>query len=171
MDTTGRIEFSASPLRMLGFGVLGLALSALSAGLAFRLFGGVEPGDPGQLIGFAGLIFFGLCTALILKRALSMKGAVVTIAPEGIRDVRVAAEFIPWSAVRRIATWRHSGQNVMVLAIDPAVEHALSLTRVARWSRSANARLGADGLCITANGLEVDYETLLATALAYAENS
>jgi len=55
-----------------------------------------------------------------------------------------------------------------VLAVDPAVEGALTLTAIAKWTRGANSAIGANGLCITALGLQADYDTLFATALAYA---
>jgi hypothetical protein len=57
----------------------------------------------------------------------------------------------------------------MVLAVDPEVEGKLHLSRIARWSRGANKRLGADGLCVTAQGLKIDYDELWSTAMAYWE--
>ena len=68
-----------------------------------------------------------------------------------------------------ISTWGIQGQKIMVLAIDPAVESRLTTTPIARWSRGANRALGADGLCITAQGLKIDYKSLLQTSMAYAE--
>jgi hypothetical protein len=76
---------------------------------------------------------------------------------------------VPWSAVTGISTWQLGPQRVMVLAVDPAVERRLTLTTIAKWSRAPNRALGADGLCVTAQGLAIDYDTLYATALAYAE--
>jgi hypothetical protein len=49
----------------------------------------------------------------------------------------------------------------MVLSIDPAVEKQLTLTFMARWSRLPNRLLGAEGLCIVAHGLNIDYDALL----------
>ncbi len=57
----------------------------------------------------------------------------------------------------------------MVLDVDPAVEAALLLSRIARWSRAANKQLGADGLCVTAQGLKMGYDELLMTTSVYAE--
>jgi hypothetical protein len=92
---------------------------------------------------------------LLLWRAFTTHGAVVAITPEGIRDGRVAAELIAWSAVSDIAIWENRAQPVMVLAVDPAVEAGLTLTRVARWTRGANRALGADGLCVTAQERQI----------------
>jgi hypothetical protein len=92
---------------------------------------------------------------------------VITISPEGIRDTRIATALIPWSAVSNISTWEFSNQKAMVLAIPPGVEDQLGLTRMARVTRDANCALGADGLCVTAAGVKIDYDTLLQTSLDY----
>ncbi|MGH6925292.1 MAG: hypothetical protein ACRED5_16290 [Propylenella sp.] len=55
----------------------------------------------------------------------------------------------------------------MVLAVDPETERNLHLSRIARWSRGANRRLGADGLCVTAQDLKVSYDELLSTAMEF----
>jgi hypothetical protein len=59
----------------------------------------------------------------------------------------------------------------MVLDVDPAFESRLTLTAIARWTRGPNRATGADGLCITALGLKIDYDTLLTTATAYAHKA
>ena len=55
-----------------------------------------------------------------------------------------------------------------MLATSPGVEDGLGLTCAALWARSANCALGINGLCITASGLKIDYDTLLRTSLDYA---
>jgi hypothetical protein len=165
------VEISGSPWKMLGLSVLGVMMTGLSAAIALHLFPGMQVDAFHQLTGYAGAVFFGFCTVLGFWRLFTTSGPVVTITPEGIRDTRVAREFIPWSAIKRISTWEHSGQKVMVLAVNPDVERRLTLTAIARWSRGANRALGADGLCITAQGLRTDYETLFATSLAHAQGA
>jgi hypothetical protein len=94
-----------------------------------------------------------------------VRGPVIIISPQGIFDRRLARRVIPWTAVRSIFTWSH----LMVLDVDPDVESTLDLTPLARWTRGANRSVGADGLCITAEGLKLDHDTLLATSGAYWE--
>jgi hypothetical protein len=120
------------------------------------------------VIGGFGTVFFGLCTGVWLWRLFRWRTPVVTISPEGIRDTRIAAEMIPWSAVTGISTWQFSGQKVMVLAMRPDVEDRLGLARAAHWSRGANRALGADGLCVRAAGLKIDYDSLLQISKDYA---
>jgi hypothetical protein len=121
------------------------------------------------IAGAAGALFFGPATLLIVWRALTSAGPVVTLTPTGIRDIRVASAEIPWDAVRGISTWSHQGQNAMVIAVTPEIEAGLGLTAMTRMTRKANRALGADGLCITAQGLKTTYQDLLETTLAYIE--
>jgi hypothetical protein len=165
------VEISSSPWKMLGLSFLGLMMTGLSCAIALQLFPGMRVGTFHQLAGYAGALFFGLCTVLGFWRLLTTSGPVVTITPVGIRDTRVAKEFIPWTAIERISTWQYRGQKVMVLAVDPEVERKLTLTAIARWSRGANRALGVDGLCVTAQGLRIDYDTLFATSVAHAQSA
>jgi hypothetical protein len=167
IDTRRSVEVEGSPARMFGLAMLGVLMTALSAAVALHAFPNVPPGSFAEFFGYVGTVFFGACTVLLLWRAFTTRGPVVTITPDGIHDSRVAAEFIPWSAVSDINVWESNGQRVMVLAVDPAVEAGLGLTRIARWTRGANRALGADGLCVTAQGLKMGFDELLATSLAY----
>jgi hypothetical protein len=119
-------------------------------------------------LGYLGTAFFGLCTVVSLWRLLISSRPVITISPEGLHDTRVASAPIPWSDVTGISTWESFGVRTMVFAVKPAVEDGLGLTTVARWTRGVNRAIGADGLCISASGLKIDYDTLLQTCTDYA---
>ena len=169
VDDARMVEIEGSPVKMLALLLAGVLMTALSIAIAVPLIESPRITSFVQFVGYIGVPFFGLCTGMIFWRLLTMRGPVVTIAPQGIRDRRVAAELIPWKAIRGISTWEHGRQKVMVLNVDPAFEKQLSLTRVAQWSRGPNRKLGIDGLCVTAQGLKIDYDTLLNTTTAYAE--
>jgi hypothetical protein len=89
------------------------------------------PGPPilgrsfAEFTAFAGAMFFAGTIEVLLWRVFTTRGPVVTITPEGIREVRVAAELIPWSAINDIAIW---DKHEMVPAVDPAAEAGLTLT-------------------------------------------
>lgn len=168
IDTSHAVEIDASPVKLLGIAVLGLAMAALSAAVALRLFPNVRPGSLAEFLGYVGAVFFPVCAMLAGWRAITMRGAAVTVAREGIRDCRIAKELIPWDAVWDIKVWKYRRQRFMVLVVDPAVEARLTLTRIARWSRNANRALGADGLCIGSNDLKMGFDELLATTVAFA---
>ena len=171
IDTSRAVEIEASPIKLLGIAVLGVIMTALSTAIAFRALSNVRPGSFAEFIGYVGMLLFGACTLFALWRALTTNGPVVTITREGIRDTRIAAEFIPWSAVNDITVWEHRRQRSIVLAIDPIVEARLNLSRMARWTRNANRSLGADGLCLGTNDLKIGFDEMLATTIAFAEAS
>lgn len=167
-DTTGTLEIAGSPAKLMLLLAAGVLMTLLSAAVAFQwIEDDVLPKAVALIAGYVGAVFFSLCTLVIAWRLVKTRGPVVTISPEGVRDVRVAAGVIPWRAVQSIGTWEFAGQKVMVVAVDPAVEKALGLTMIAAWSRGPNRALGADGLAITAQGLKIDYGTLLATCQEY----
>jgi hypothetical protein len=165
-DTSRTVEIEGSPAKLAILLVCGVVMTAVSVALLFI----PDYRDDWfvRSIGYFGAGFFTLCTLIAVVRLWRARAPVVTISPQGIRDTRVAADTIPWRAIGRISTWSYQGQSAMVLAVDPAVERGLKLTTIARWTRKANAALGADGLCVSASGLKIDYATLLATAQAYA---
>jgi hypothetical protein len=168
-DTSRTIEFHASPTRLLTL----LSFSAMSMGiasaLAFRLFPNV-PNDPAVVsAGYSGLFFFSFCAVVAIWRLLGQRGPIVTVSPEGLRDVRIAAETIPWPAIKSISTWQMQRQMVLLVVVDPEAEARLTFTRLARWTRSAHRQLGADGLVISSHGLKVGYPTLFYTCRDYWE--
>ena len=130
-----------------------------------------------KTFGYSGAAFFGLSAMIAIRNLIKIRVPVVTISPQGIRDTRLAAEIIPWSAVKGISAWNADlkdrttmiitvlNRRMMVLAVDPAVEKALTFAPIARWSRSV---FGASGLGVSATSLKIDHDTLLATSLAYA---
>lgn len=167
-DAAQSVEIEISPGKLLKLLGVGVVMTVLPVALTFIPDFRAEFGVIGTVLACAISALFAFFALIGAWRLFTTRGPVVTITPDGIRDTRVAAELIPWSAVRSISTWEMANQRVMVVAVDPALERTLTLTPMARWSRSANRALGADGLCITAAGLKIDYETLLVTALRYA---
>jgi hypothetical protein len=149
------VEIGTSPFQTVRLTLLSALMTAASAVLA--VFG---EGPVVVVVGWVGALFFGFCGAVWVRRALVQRGAVVTISPEGFRDVRVARETVPWADVLEISTWTHSGQHVLVLRVADEVWDRLTLTTIARSSRRANRALGADGLAVTAQGLRTSYPEL-----------
>ena len=168
-DTSQTIDIHAALGRLLTL----LIFSTLSCGIAVALASQQFPNtprDPAAIsAAYTGVAFFTFCAGVAIWRLLAQRGAIVTISPAGLRDVRVAAETIPWSAIKSISTWQLQRQMVLVVAIDPDVEQRLTLTRLARWTRSGNRQLGADGLVVSAHGLKIGYATLFYTCRDYWE--
>lgn len=162
------MEIQGSPAKLIGLFILGIALTAACAAIVLGYIP-VTPGSLRQFLAWTGLIFFALILVLIAYRLLTVKDAVVTITPQGIRDTRVAERIIPWSAVQKVSTWEMQGQKVIVLQVPPEVEGSIQMTRMARFSRGPNRSLGADGLSITAAGLKISHDQLLSEVMARVE--
>ncbi len=150
IDTTRTIEIKQSPWEMLKLLAIGIGFIATSIFIAYQ--GSVLY----IAIGIFGLVFFGALTLFVIWRLLTQFGAVVTISPGGVRDKRVAADTIPWSAITDISTWSAYNQPAIILAIRPEVEKRLKLSMIT-----------ADGLAIASQGLSLGHDALLDTLLAY----
>jgi hypothetical protein len=161
IDTTRTIEIRQSPWEMLKMLAIGIGFVATSIFIAYQ----------GNIfyvaIGIFGIVFFGALTLFVLWRLLTQMGPVVTVSPGGVRDKRVAAETIPWSAITGISTWTAYSQPAIMLAVRPEVEKRLRLSLLTRLARRANASLGADGLAIASQGLSIGHDALLDTITAY----
>lgn len=168
IDTSRTVRIFGSPWKMWGLFLLGVGMTLLSLALALPLFRVGSGAIFAHVVGWIGGLFFGFCTAMIAWQAITTTGPVVTLSPSGIRDVRLVGREIPWSALQGLSTWSHQGQKIMVLAVDPDVEAALPLSRLARMTRRANRSLGADGLCVSAQGLKGSYDELFDLTAAYA---
>ena len=88
-----------------------LAMTGSSAAIALDLIPDIAAGSLNEFIGYAGTILFSICSAISGWRLLTIRGPVVTITPQGIRDTRIAAEFIPWTSVKQISTWNCVGRK------------------------------------------------------------
>lgn len=166
-DPPPKVEIGASRTKLVLLTIAGIVMTAGSALLASRRLPSVLPGSYGEFIGWVGLIFFGLCTLLIVWRLFTSHGVVLTLDSEGIHDKRITDKVIPWNAVRGISTWQSQRQRIMIVAVDPDFERSLNLSRLARMAREASKRLGADGLSIGTNDLKTDHDTLFRTATAF----
>jgi hypothetical protein len=118
-------------------------------------------GSPAKLIGL--LAIGALLT--VASAALAFRWFPAT--PRGIKDARLAADVVPWSAIRDISTAVFRSQEYIVLAVEPSFEQRLALTLIAKWTRGPNRALGIDGLCVSAIGLMIDHDALLRACLTH----
>lgn len=168
MKSAPTIEIEASRIVLVLRTLAGLAGTVLFVLVACHAFPAMDD-VLDLMIGGVGCAACVVWTAVSAWRLATMRGPIVTIAPHGIRDRRIAGEMVPWSAVKRVSTREDYRWKAMVLLIDPHVERGLTRTWLSRMTRDADRRRGADGFCVTALGLRTSHETLLATTLAYLE--
>jgi hypothetical protein len=166
-DTSRTLMIESSPAELLAL----TGICALATALATTVALLPGPFSFAKIVGgYLTSLLLSLLTGVGLWRLVTSGRPVITISPDGFRDTRLIAALIPWSDVTGISTWQSRGQKFMVLALRPGVEDRLELTSMGllwRWTRGANRYLGADGLCISAYGVKIDYDTLLQTSLDY----
>lgn len=171
IDTTLTREIAASPVRL---AMMALASTAFVVGGWFMAQATASTtrhsADLINIIGYAAMAVFGLFLVIALHRLITQRGTVITISPAGLTDIRVASDIVPWHAIASLATWENQGQRIMVVSLKPGEEEKLSLTRMARMTRGANARLGADGLAVAAQGTKISHDELMSIAIAYARH-
>jgi hypothetical protein len=164
LPPSGVVEIEYAPDKLAGAAAGSVLLIAASLFVALSVRQDVVT----KFFGYFGTVFFGVAALKILWLLLSSAGPVVTFAPEGIRDTRFSAKFIPWNGIARISAWRFRSTKAIVFILKPGVREQVALTWYARLMRIPNLVFGIDGLAIAATGLKTDYQTLVQTTLAYA---
>jgi hypothetical protein len=168
IDTSRTIEIEIAPATWVKLIGLSALCVFVSASIAFDWIHRKPADSPDRLIGWWGLAVSGPMLVFGLWRLLTRRGPVVTISPEGIRDIRIQRAFIPWNAVRGVATWEYGRSKFLVLALDPAVQKSLPFSWLARLLRGLHRLFGPEGLYIVASGLSMDFELLVRIVRAYA---
>ena len=152
------VIFEASPVPWLGVVAASIPFVAGGAAMVLGYIGPpIQSWSLPWLAGWAVLTIFGACGAFGIKQAMT-RGAIVTVGPRGVRDVRISPDWIPWTAITEVA--EQQDIHSLMLCIDPAFEATMSLTRKARWAKLANAPLGCYGYVIPARGLKGGFNAL-----------
>src|SRR5690606_11553227 len=109
-DNSGTIEIGYSLAKMIGLTLGAAVLTAAAAAICV-----IAPDDVFALVvGVVGVLLFGLCTVMLVWR-LRTEPVVLTLVPEGLRDVRIAQEFIPWEAIEDVSVFTMNNQSFVVL--------------------------------------------------------
>jgi hypothetical protein len=124
-DTPDEVEIGYSSSRMLPLVALAATMTLLSASIAFDWFGDGGLDRYHALAGYVGLIVFGAATCRLIWLLLAARGPVLLIGRYGIRDLRVANEFILWDSIVDVSTCESRRRKFIVLKITPALEQHL----------------------------------------------
>lgn len=168
IDTNYEFKVEASPIKLLRAALIGAVFSAICVAAAIGWFDNVQPGSFREFVSYIGAVFFPVLTVGALWRAFTTRGPVLILSREGIQDLRLAAELIPWNAVQDIAVREARGNRSIMLSIDQAVETRLTFNPIIRWTRKADRAFGMNGLSIGAGDLKIGFDELLAATLAFA---
>lgn len=162
-DDTG-IGYSSS--RLLPPIAFALAMMLLSTAIALDwVVGGQD--SLRRMLGCFGMAFFGVMTGKFVWALCRPGGPVLSVSRYGIRDLRIANEFILWESVADVSACRVGRQSFVVLRLTPAVEQRLLGADTAQAMLAANRALGIDGVAISPVGLATDFDELLETCSAY----
>src|SRR4051812_29003369 len=100
------IKIEGSPWKLFKLSGGSGLMAVVCVAAAIPLYPNFQPDIFLQVLVYFGAAFFLLCAVIWMRRFIMADRPVLTVAPEGIRDIRIAAELIPWSAVQSIGTWR-----------------------------------------------------------------
>ncbi len=101
-------------------------------------------------------------TVMLIQQYKPVKGPVVTLTPEGLRDRRVADAFIPWSAVQMIQPQRNIGSRSLMVTVDPGTHERLGLA-------AQSGKLPSELIQIRGDGLKVPFGTLRDACMGFAQ--
>jgi hypothetical protein len=106
-------------------------------------------------IGWAGIIFFGLCGAVGVRRLFDGREQ-LRIGSGGIRSVPWSDQTIPWSEIDDVKTWSYKGQRSIILHLrDPAHFPGRGL---AALLGGANRKLTGGDVAITLTGTDRSFD-------------
>jgi hypothetical protein len=160
-DTPDDVEIGCSSSRMLPLVVLAATMTLRSASIGFDWFGFSGIGRSHALVGCAGLAVFAVATSRPGWLLSVAKRPVLLIGRYGIRDLRVANEFIPRDSITNVSTCEYRRRKFVALKITPALERQRFATRSRGAVLNANTVMGVDGVAISSSGLTADFDTLL----------
>ena len=191
IDTSKTMDIRLSPWKLLGL-LAGSIVFTLGFGMAaFHDLNGAAAGIYDKVVDFGGLAFFGFAFVGTIVMAMRWRGPVVTLSPEGIRDIRMSPELIAWHDVKDITTLRGDDPEMqaatgymqvstfaadrrirkmrfMMLAVAPEIkERIFAGHRMGQWAFDIDEKYGVEGVAINPQQLSVGYDKLYATARAY----
>lgn len=169
LDTNQTVEFRSSPARLGLLAVISVAMTTLGIALGWRLVPNIAPGSFKQFLGWITAILFTGTFVIAVVRLFDLKRPTLVLSPKGFWDVRLSAEFIPWSVVKHISERSYRRQKFLLVEVLESVWQSPSLTKMARWSRGPNRAMGLDAMCIGTGDLDVKFDELFSAITAYAK--
>jgi hypothetical protein len=128
----------------------------------------------GAAIGAVLLVAFGLLALAVAYMALTQRGPLVNLSRDGIRDVRIAPEIIPWSEVRGLRSvdvrvFGFWATRYIALDVGRDFRQQLSIKRGARVSEDAAAPPDSVTIDLQTFALTMQHDELLSLATALRE--
>jgi hypothetical protein len=140
-----------------GFIVLflgGVLMVGSTLGLLLGLLGPTRSGDfpfvvGAMLLGLVGIVLCGSASVQMARRLFSAPTPVVFVAGDGFKDIRISAEWIPWSTISSLTDpYGGKGSRGFLIAVKPGYAPKLRLSFVSRFTQLGNRLLGHNGLWV-----------------------
>jgi len=165
-DTPDEVEIGYSSSRMLPLVALAAMMTLLSASVAFDWF---DDGGLGATTCWPAMPAspFRSRDRPLIWLLSAAKRPVLLIGRYGIRDLRVANEFILWDSIAEVSACEYRRRKFIVLKITPALEQQLFISKARQAMLHANRAMGLDGIAISAGGLTADFGSLFDACTAY----
>jgi hypothetical protein len=163
-DLPDELAIGYSTWRLLELIGLGIVMTLLCGSIVFLI---PVKGVLQLVVGYAGIAFFGAATCTAVWKLLTAKGPVLFINRIGIRDLRIADQWIVWEAVTDVRITRVRSQKFVVLRVSPALEELLFATTLRKMMQGANRALSVDGIVISPTGLSIKPGALLDACCFY----
>ncbi|MEU4159662.1 STM3941 family protein [Actinoplanes sp. NPDC026670] len=145
-----------------------VAAFALIAASAFMAWGS-RPGPSFDVllfvIGVFGVLFFGF-GAVRVGQQMFRRGPVVEVSIEGVRDVRMSPQIIPWHVVRGVEQVVVQRQRFVVVLVEESFEKQY-LTGGKRMLQQVNRQIGFHGVNIVMTGMTVSADDLQKAIVRY----
>ncbi len=110
------------------------------------------------IVGWVGVVFFGLCGVTATHRLLFGDKWPVTLSEAGLIDLRMSKTLVPWSLIRSLRTLSIKGTRLLILDIDQGLKLQRSMLGGVLASISA-ATFGTQ-YSLTTTDLKVSFSEL-----------
>ncbi|MCW1428443.1 hypothetical protein OLX23_04990 [Novosphingobium sp. JCM 18896] len=123
------------------------------------------PASVASAIGWASILFFGLCGLVGLRRLFDT-GEEMRIGPTGIRWVRWSDQTIPWSQIERVSEWSFRGQRSIILHLrEPAMFPGKGISGMLA---KANRGLTGGDVALTTSATDRSHDEAMAAIAHFA---
>jgi hypothetical protein len=116
-------------------------------------------------IGYASVIFFGICAIFIFRKLFDTKAGII-LDDKGIHDNSsgVSAGFIPWSDITNISTIEVSRQKLIMIEVSNPDDYINRQTNfIAKKAAAINHKMYGSPISITATSLKYGFDDLYYT--------
>jgi hypothetical protein len=135
-----------------------VSTSFVSAAFCAILASGVLPSgrlaEAIELIGFVGMLIFGLCIVGAVLWMMRFK-PVLEITTDGLRDRRISTDIIPWTGIASVTVTDTRRRKTLQLTID------LEVTERMMRTRAQASRMRGRDVSISMKGLSGSFDDLI----------